>query len=110
MTFSPTIDVGNLLTLLGMAVTIFWFVARLAADIRMLARETTELKVTVAKFADAMITIARQDERMAAADVRSNVLRQNMDSINQRLTDLERNVRQHHEDVSRHARQLRNPN
>jgi hypothetical protein len=101
MTFSPTIDVGNLLTLLGMAVAVFWFAAKMSGDIRILATEVSALKLTVSKFGDAIITLARQDERLTASDVRSNTLRQNMDNINDRLTMLERSVRQQHNDATR---------
>lgn len=93
MTFTPTVDVGNLLTLLGMAATIFWFVAKMTTDIKLLIAEVAAIKIDVAKFGDALITIARQDERLAAGDVRANVLRQNLDAINDRLTVVERTLR-----------------
>lgn len=81
-TFSPTIDLGDLIKVLVYLGAGLWFLSRMQGRVEMLAKEIKTLQVAVsvqstqmADFAKALVDLARQDERINAIDRRVEDLR-----------------------------------
>jgi division protein CdvB (Snf7/Vps24/ESCRT-III family) len=77
MSFNPTLDIGDILKFVGMLLAALWFISKMSGRLDMVTAEIKALKDNVAaqsqqmvKFAEALIEIARQDERLDALDRR----------------------------------------
>lgn len=77
MSFNSTIDIGDLIKFAGLVLSALWFLSKMSGRLDMVAAEIQALKNVVAgqsaqlaKFADALIDIARQDVRLDAIDRR----------------------------------------
>ena len=77
MSFNSTIDIGDLIKFAGLVLSALWFISKMSGRLDMVTAEIQALKDVVAgqsaqlaKFAEALIQIARQDERLDALDRR----------------------------------------
>ena len=72
MTFDPTISVGNILTLFTVGAGVFWFLASLRSDLQVVVTRVGHFETTlqdgITKIGDALLQIARQDERLRAVE------------------------------------------
>ena len=90
MNIDTHLDLNTLIAVLGMAGSIFYFVARMNSDIKAVVMELASVKGEVKAISGLLVESARQGERLNAMDVRANIFRSDMDAINERLTTLER--------------------
>lgn len=77
MSFNPTIDIGDVIKFVTMLASALWFISKMSGRLDLVTSEIKALKDIVAvqsqqmaKFAEALIDIARQDERLDALDRR----------------------------------------
>jgi hypothetical protein len=77
VSFNPTIDIADLVKFIGLLVAALWFISKMSGRLDLVSSEIAALKDSVAmqsqqmaKFAEALIEIARQDERLDALDRR----------------------------------------
>ena len=82
MSFNSTIDIADLIKFVGLLVAALWFISKMSGRLDLVTSEITALKDVVAaqskqlgEFAQALIQIARQDERLDAIDRRVEDLR-----------------------------------
>ena len=82
MSFSPTIDIGDVIKFVAMVGSALWFIAKMSGQLHQVTSEIKALKDIVATqseqiaaFAKALIDLARQEERINAIDRRVEDLR-----------------------------------
>ena len=75
MSFSPTIDIGDVIKFVAMLGSALWFISRMSGRLDLVTSEIKALKDIIAvqaeqlsEFAKALIQIARQDERLNGLD------------------------------------------
>jgi len=64
MIFDGTISLGNILTIVSIAATGFAFIMTMKGDVKLLSARLDKVDAIMSKVTDALIQIARQEERL----------------------------------------------
>jgi hypothetical protein len=66
MAFDATISLGNLLTIVAMVGSVYFFIMTMRGDLRVLGQRLTSVEVGMAQVTLALVQLAKQEARLDA--------------------------------------------
>jgi hypothetical protein len=76
MAFDTTITLGNVITIITMAGSVYFFIMTMRGDLRVLGQRLTNVEVSVSQVTLALVQLAKQEARLDAHADRINRLEQ----------------------------------
>jgi hypothetical protein len=78
MVFDSTITLGNLITIVTMAGSVYFFIMTMKADLRVMSQRLTSVEVGMSQVTLALVQLAKQEARLDAhADRISRIEQEN---------------------------------
>ena len=74
--FDTTITLGNILTILTMGGSVYFFIMTMKADLRLMSQRLTSVEVNMSQVTLALVQLAKQEARLDAHADRINRMEQ----------------------------------